>query len=251
MILGGDWLRFCTPIELDYATMSITVTLNGERVTLNALTNVVDCTLVTGPVLSSLIHQEFNSIEEIFLLNEDNKVTDSPADLEDLLLEYNDVFAEPTGLPPVRGVEHQIVFKQRSVPKHQYPFRTSHSHKNEIEKIVSEMLQSGIIQHSKSPFASPVILVKKKDNSWRMCVDYRYLNALTIKHDYPIPIIDELLDELFGAKFFSKIDLRSGYFQILVQPKDRYLTAIIHIMVTLSSLLCLLACAMPQPHFNP
>lgn len=111
MILGGDWLRFCTPIELDYANMSITVTLNGERVILNAITNVVDCTLVTGPVLCCLIHQEFSTIEEIFLLNEDNKLRDLSSDLEPLLLEFADVFEEPVGLPPVRGIEHQIQLK--------------------------------------------------------------------------------------------------------------------------------------------
>lgn len=94
-----------------------------------------------------------------------------------------------------------------------------------MEKIVKELLNSGVIQPIKSPFSSPILLVKKKDGSWRMCVDYRYLNDLTIKHDYHIPVIDELLDELHGSKFFSKIDLRSSYFQILMQPEHRYLTA--------------------------
>lgn len=141
-----------------------------------------------------------------------------------LLDEYSDVFAEPQGLPPTRGAEHQILLKPGSVPKHQFPYRTSHDHKDEIEKIVNELLQTGIIQHNKSPFVFPVILLKKKDGTWRMCVDYMYLNELTIKHDYPIPIIDELLDELCGSSVFSKIDLISGYFQILMKPEHRYLT---------------------------
>ncbi|CAA0810113.1 Uncharacterized mitochondrial protein AtMg00850, partial [Striga hermonthica] len=142
-----------------------------------------------------------------------------------LIDNYADVFDEPPGLPPVRGIEHQITLKEASLPKHQHPYRVSHSQKNEIEKIVQELLSSGLIQPSNSPFASPVLLVRKKDSTWRMCVDYMYLNNLTIKHDFPIPIIDELLDELNGAQYFSKIDLRSGYFQILMRLEDRHLTA--------------------------
>lgn len=185
----------------------------------------MECTLVTGPVLTSLIHRKYHNIEEIFLLNAYLPVDNFSPELLHLLAEFSDVFAEPVGLPLERGIENHIQLQSGSLPKHQHPYMTSHSHKDAIEQIVQEMLQSRIIQHSMSPFASPVILVKKKDNTWRMCVDYRYLNSLTVKHDYPIPIIDELLDELFGAQFFSKIDLRSGYFQILVRPQDMYLTS--------------------------
>lgn len=135
------------------------------------------------------------------------------------------MFEEPTSLPLSRGMEHQIMLKPNSVPKQHFPYRTSHAQKEEIEKIVQDLLKSGTIQPNKSPFASPVILAKKKDNSWRMCVDYRYLNDLIIKHNYHVPIIGELLDELQGAQFFSKINLRPGYFQILMKTKHMFLTA--------------------------
>lgn len=105
------------------------------------------------------------------------------------------------------------------------PYRYPPAVKDEIEKQVDEMLAQGVIPKSVSTFCSPVLLVKKKDQSWRFCVDYRYLNAMTVKSKYPVPVFEELMDEIGQAKWFSKLDLKAGYHQILLQPGEEHKTA--------------------------
>lgn len=102
------------------------------------------------------------------------------------------------------------------------PYGYTPSQKDEIEKQMEHLLKSLMIQESTSPFASPALLVKKKSREWRLCVGYRRLNAYTIKNKFPMPIVEELFEELYGAEWFTTLDLRSGFHQILVSPEDQY-----------------------------
>ena len=130
-----------------------------------------------------------------------------PADLVAVLTEFQDVFETPTGLPPHIVYDHAITLEVGHNPPNSRPYRHSPQQKDEVERQVADMLKAGIVKPSMIPYASPVLLVKKKDGSWRFCVDYHKLNAITMKNKFPLPIVDELLDELAGSKFFSKQDL--------------------------------------------
>lgn len=226
IILGCDWLEEVAPVTFDHRTKSITVLTETKCIKLEGLKNGPTCALISAQSMYKLLNQvDQQEFGYVFSLHTDNSESVVHPGVEGLLRQYGGVFMEPTCLPPIRGIEHQIILKEGSVPKQIYPYRYSHAYKGEIEKIVQELLGNGTIRHSQSPFASPVLLVRKKDSTWRMCVDYRYLNTLTVKHNYPIPVIDELLDELHGACWFSKLDLRSGYFQIRMKDSDIYKTA--------------------------
>lgn len=151
-------------------------------------------------------------------------VKNTPEAVQKLLEQYQHLFLRPDSLPPKRQVDHIIELLPGAQPFRLRPYRYTPQQKDEIEKQVKEMLDSGVIQHSTSPFASPILLVKKKDGEWRLCVDYRRLNAHTVKNRYPMPIFDEIIDELGGAAIFSKLDHRSGYHQIRLKEGDEYKT---------------------------
>ena len=99
-------------------------------------------------------------------------------------------------------------------------YRMSSIEMEEIKKQVQELLNQGVIRPSTSPCGSPIVLVPKKDGTWRMCVDYRALNKITVKNRYPLPRIDDLLDQLKNAVYFTKLDLRSGYHQVRIAEQD-------------------------------
>jgi len=139
-----------------------------------------------------------------------------------LLADYADVFPAdlPKRVPPERDVDHRIELVPGSTPPSRPTYRMSPRELDELKRQLDDLISKGLIRPSKSAYGAPVLLTKKKDGTWRFCVDYRALNAITIKNKYPLPRIDELFDRLQGAKYFSKIDLRSGYWQIKVWPED-------------------------------
>jgi hypothetical protein len=150
-----------------------------------------------------------------------------PADLEEVLRGYQDVFPDalPPGLPPAREVDHAIELEPGALPPSRPTYRMSFQELEELEKQLKEYVGNGWIRPSQSPYGAPILFVKKKDGTTRMCTDYRALNKITKKNVYPLPRIDELLDRLQGAKFFTKIDLRQGYHQIRIKEDDVEKTA--------------------------
>ncbi|GJZ19501.1 reverse transcriptase domain-containing protein [Tanacetum coccineum] len=135
--------------------------------------------------------------------------------------EFEDVFPEDlSGLPPQRQVEFRIDLVPGATPIAKSPYRLAPSEMQELSEQLQELQGKGFIRPSHSPWGAPVLFVKKKDGSLRMCIDYRELNKLTVKNRYPLPRIDDLFDQLQGSRFFSKIDLRSGYHQLRVHEDD-------------------------------
>ncbi|KAL2337146.1 hypothetical protein Fmac_011592 [Flemingia macrophylla] len=230
-ILGASWLKTIGPHIADYDALQLKFLLNGKFTTLQG-----DSDLIPEHAQLHYIRRlvATNSIAKVYSMRlmEANVVPKSMLDLPVtmelelalLLHTYSVVFDIPTSLPPQRSHDHSIPLLEGSQSVKVKPYIYPHNQKEEIEKLVSTMLDEGIIQPSKSPLSSPIILVKKKDGSWRVYTDYRALNAIIIKDSFPIPTVDEMIDELFRASFFSKLDLRSGHHQILINPYDRHKT---------------------------
>lgn len=229
IILGVQWLQELGDVTKNYRSLTMKFEWDNKPIKLQG--DGADLRPVSYHSLFSLIAREPEAeFFEIFpvvspSVPADSLLTPLDPDLVHILDSFASVFATPTSLPPARRWDHRIHLDPAVKPVNVRPYRYLYFQKNEIERQVTEMLTQGLIRHSTSPFSSPVLLVRKKDGSFRFCVDYRALNAVTTSDHFPIPTADELFDELQAARVFSKLDLRSGYHQIRMHADDVYKTA--------------------------
>ena len=209
MILGMQWLEKLGGMQVNWKNLTMQFRQGDSPVTLQGDPSLCNSLISLKAILKAIKgEREAILLELCSLISSKHHPQESslPDPISLFLQEYVDVFDEPKSLPLVRDYDHAIVLQPGSGPINVRPYRYPHHQKFEIKKLVRDMLSVGIIQLSVSPFSSTVLLVKKKDDGWRFCVDYRSLNKILIVH--------ELLDEFHGATIFSKLDLRSGYHHI-------------------------------------
>ena len=177
--------------------------------------------LKTGPV------KKFKTMTEVIQEVVEQASPEVQNPLRNIIHDFQDVFPEklPKGVPPSRDVEHAIETEPEAIPPSRAPYRLGPKEIEEMEEQIRDLLSQGYIQPSYSPYGAPILFVPKKDGRWRMCVDYRLLNRQTKKDKYPIPRINELLDKLGSAQFFTKLDLASVYHQIAMEAEDVHKTA--------------------------
>jgi len=211
VILGMDWL----------STNHILIDCNEKRVVFPSLEDEDQL------IPSQQVDQAIKEGSQYFLILTHLSVEEGSGSVETFVVrDFPDVFPEDVpGLPPPREIEFSIDLVPGAGPVSMAPYRMAPAELEELKKQIEGLLEKQFIRPSVSPWEAPVLLVKKKDGSSRLCVDYRQLNKLTIKNKYPLPRIDDLMDQLHGATVFSKIDLRSGYHQIRVKSDDIQKTA--------------------------
>nr|GEX51401.1 Ty3/gypsy retrotransposon protein [Tanacetum cinerariifolium] len=228
IVLGKAWLSSLGPVLVDFSIPCFsfqhqgnTITLYGEPLFTPASSSTIQH-LMQKQAIASMHTLIFQHAEPSITIPKTN-----PEDphIHNLLNEYSHVFYSPTSLPPQRNYDHHIPLAPNTSPVDVRPYHYPHYQKQITTDLITEMLKDGLIKPSHNPYSSSVLLVRKKDGTWCFCVDYRALNVVTIRDRFPIPTVDELLDELHGARIFSKIDLRAGYHQIRVTNEDTHKTA--------------------------
>ncbi|GBG76205.1 hypothetical protein CBR_g21954 [Chara braunii] len=232
MILGMSWLR-SEDHSVNFYRRTVHVRdRNGVLVSCTVAPPhpSISCHVVFAASLrASIIRDDIEEMGVCFLHAlppHDASSTDSSSDprITELPDAYGDVFESPHGVVPDRPIRHEIILKDGAVPPRGYIYRMSEEESSVLRAQLDDLLEKGWIRPSSSPYGAPVLFVWKKNNDLRLCIDYRKLNAQTIRNVGPLPRIDDLLERLGGAKFFSKLDLKSGYHQLEIRQKDRYKT---------------------------
>ncbi|KAJ9518956.1 hypothetical protein QJQ45_026201 [Haematococcus lacustris] len=228
VLLGNDWLNEHEAVMSSLLQFRKSAVSNPASFLVNALR--AKPPLASAKVAARWLRKGGTGV--LALITVDNSSTPDPAPAEPdlppgvsqalnaLLDEYADVFAPITSLPPERPVGHAIPLVPDARPSVVPQYRMSQEEHAELKKQVQDLLAKGMIEPSSSPFAAPILFVKKKSGELRMCLDYRQLNKITIRDQYPLPRIDDLFDKLSGCTVFSSLDLQAGYNQIRITPED-------------------------------
>ncbi|KAJ9532480.1 hypothetical protein QJQ45_010495 [Haematococcus lacustris] len=214
VLLGADWLTVQGAL-VDYVDK--TLTLRTPQANPKALVTAKQAAKWLRKGGSAMVAMV--SLEDL-ALPVDAVSHEQKQHLQDLLDEYSDVFQPITGLPPERAVGHSIPLQPDGKPPARPSYRMSKPEQDELRKQITDLLAKGLIEPSSSPYAAPVLFVQKKSGELRMCIDYRQLNKITIRDQYPLPRIDDLFDQLAGKTVFSSLDLQAGYHQIRIPAED-------------------------------
>ncbi|GJU17527.1 putative reverse transcriptase domain-containing protein [Tanacetum coccineum] len=230
VIIGMDWLTKYQAV-IDCAKKIVRIPFgseilifhgDGSRNKRGTRLNIISCTKAQKYVLQGChVFLAHITVKETGDKSKKKQLQDVP-----IVKNFPEVFPEDLpGLPPTRQVEFHIDLVPGAAPVARAPYRLAPSEMKELADQLQELSDKGFIRPSSSPWGAPVLFVKKKDGSLRMCIDYRELNKLTVKNRYPLPRIDDLFDQLQGSSVYSKIDLRSGYHQLRVREEDISKTA--------------------------
>ncbi|KAL8151593.1 hypothetical protein V2J09_021401 [Rumex salicifolius] len=210
MVLGIQWIETLGPVVWDFKKLAMEFRVGARKIVLHGIkpasmrdakAKSINKAMEMGLQLTMICVTQIHD-STCFSTNAHQQ---HPA-IESLLTEYSDLFEEPTELPPWRkDHNHKIAFASETNPINQRPYRYAIHQKDKNDKMVKDMLQSGVFRNNSGAFASPIVLVKKKDGSWHMCIDYRWLNEATIKDRFPIPLIEDLMDELGDPASFPRL----------------------------------------------
>ncbi|GJS69155.1 putative reverse transcriptase domain-containing protein [Tanacetum coccineum] len=225
IVIGMDWLRRCHAVivcdeklvQVPYRNETLTFCGNESSNGRESRLTVISCSKAQEYMAKGC--QVF--LAQISAKKEEDKSEGKQIKEVPIVRDFSKVFPEDLpGLPPARPVEFQIDLIPRAAPVVRAPYRLASSKMKELSEQFQELSDKGFIRPSYSPWGAPVLFVKKKDGLFRMCIDYRELNKLTVKNRYPLSRIDDLFDQLQGSSIYSKIDLRSGYHQLRVREQD-------------------------------
>jgi len=222
VILGMDWLDHYR-VHLDYHRGRVSFEWPEGRLVYQGVRPTSGSLVISAVQVEKMIEKDC----EAYLLTISMPESVGQVAVSDIQVieEFEDVFQSLQGLPPSRFDPFTIELEPGTAPLSKAPYKMAPAEMTELKKQIEDLLGKGFIHPSTSPWGEPVLFVKKKDESFHLCIDCRGLNRVTVKNKYPLPRIDELLDQLRGATCFSKIDLTSGYHQILIAEADIHKTA--------------------------